>query len=310
MKLKLLMLFRDREYMNVLSECLVKTDNNMIIEIVKSGKIQVDVSDCCLITDLSKSDVNEMIPNTVKLPVICVTSDEEMISNANGINVIFKYQNINSIISEIKSTMGEHNKPSVKLSVYRNCKVIAVCCDGNNLRAFDVAYRISSQFIYRTGEKSAIFPLVSFISDAFSDNQGGNIRKLVYMLESGNDIPKEMLIHEESAGSGIVALPAGINPFNALSFDLMSETIEIIRSYGYRYVILLIGDCLNERNLSLLQIANEIFWIDERAGSHKGYELISSHMDDNADVTYMNIRNMETTLDVWIDNHIVRKYGG
>lgn len=300
MRINLVM--EDREYMKALIEAIGRADSNVFINVTT-------LEECInyegiVLTDYRPSTVCRVIDPSSKEFVYVVVRRLDNDEDYEGLNTVFKYSNIVTILSELKllvnegSVQGKHLETAIDL--------IAVLSDGNNYRGFEVAERLAKQLIYRTGDRIALIQLNNVITNGSEIN--GIVHRLIYLLENGKAVPREMLLKEDEFGVSEVRLPAGINPLCSVDYEIVSRIFSLIEDYGYQRIILYIGDAFTETGTRFLERCRSVIWISDNANFALAEKCVNTlPINSGADIRYCSYRNAYEPIDIWIDNYVAAR---
>lgn len=330
--MKLHMLFKDHEYMAALIDGIGRTDNSIVIEIIDSYSSFRKLSDAFILTDVNNEKQLLTAINESGNCFVLFSKGETVSFNSKSnesifVKRIFMYQNINSIIAQIKSAYNElvcvSNEESVSVAeetYISGINLLGVLCDGNNNRAISVSDRMARQIIYRTGDKVSRITLCGINSDelyvsckdsnckvSVNDTKAELcIHKLVYLIEGSKNVPREEMLYEDAFGIGKIRMQSGLNTINELNLGVIRAIINQIKSYGYRHVILVFGDHISSKNVELIASCNSVLWIDE-IGSEDLYAKVKNDIGSKVstmDWQRLNVNSIEKPIDIWIDEYV------
>ncbi len=274
------MMIRDTEYRDALIEMIADMDKDVFIEIAGSGSIR---KDAVILTDILPSEIESKSLSRIKgrtlflspVPVGRAGLRPVYKDNGNGqdgrpenyiqenmpeagCRMIFKYSSLISIMAELSIVYSAWSGDTGAITPAT--RVIAVTGDADQLSAVRCR-TLAGQIAYRQGGSILILPLgyINDYSNETAADGSGSFRKLMYFIDEGRDYPPEGFTYTDSYGISCLRLPGGINPLTSLGRGHLSELITSI-SRHFDTLILDIGTCYSEVNLSILKTADNILF--------------------------------------------------
>ena len=273
-------MMRDTEYRDALIEMMADMDKDVFIEIAGPGSIR---KDAVILTDILPSEIESRSLSRIKERTLFLSpvpversklrpvfKDCENGNEGNnvkyiqenmpesGCRLIFKYSSLISIMSELSLIYSAWSGDTGTITPAT--RVIAVAGDADQLSAVRCR-TLAGQIAYRHGGSILVLPL-GYINDYRTDaegDSGGWFRKLMYFIDEGRDYPPEGFTFTDSYGISCLKLPGGINPLTSLGRGHLSDLITSM-SRHFDTLILDIGSCYSDTNLSILRKADNILF--------------------------------------------------
>ena len=252
--MRLGILIRDEEYRDALIDKLSTYDNDLYVNII--GRSKGDASDCLILTDICPEEFDKGILSKISDRTVFLSSSA--LSDDSGddtLRRVFKYSSVNSLLSELLIAYGEW-RGNVSMRNY-SARIIAVCSESDAFSA-DKAKALARQVIYRQGGRVLLMSL-GYINDhgRSEDDKVNRFARLMYAIRTGRENASDSFTYTDSYGVSSLMLPAGMNPLAGLGEEELKGVISGLAG-RFDTLILDIGTCFREENMSLIREADSI----------------------------------------------------
>lgn len=284
--MRLGIMIRDAEYREALVRRLSLYDNNLFVAVIDGSS--VNTSGCLILTDMQPGEFDESIISRLKGRVVFL-SDSGVLNDKEipGLNFVFKYSSVSSLISELSAIYNEWHGTGPGRNY--TAKIIAVCSENDSYSA-DKSQALARQVIYRQGGNVLLMSL-AYINDYGTDQKDGmnNFARLLYSVSSGRGNIADCFTSKDSFDISYLMLPPGRNPAAYLEEDELRSLISGLAS-GFDSVILDIATCFRKENTSIMKDADSVIYFSsgrrvtgfpEIAGSDAAGRVINIKISDD-----------------------------
>lgn len=270
--MRLGLLIKDSEYRDALADKLASYDKDIFVNILDGS--DKDTAYSLVLTDILPEELDPSVLDAIKARTVFLLGSDRACSE--GLNSVFKYSGVPSLISELSAVYNEWQ--GLGPGRPHTSKLISVCCDSDSFSSVK-CLQLARQIIYLKGGRVLIIPL-SYVNDyGASEYAGKNIlSRLMYSMHTGRRADMEAFTFSDSYGVSYVSLPPGINPLAYLDAEELSAVLSGLGAY-FGTVICDAATCFRDENIKVLKESDRVVCFE-----HGRRELgLSEVLGDKAD---------------------------
>lgn len=275
--MRLLLVFRDKEYQNALVERISNIDKDIYVDI-GDASLGENYKSSIILTDISPDSIDEKTLKQIQDKTVFLVDHEtdnygtfekgkEKIEISKNVTdesektfTIHKYKKASEILRGIISIYNKINNLKYHKSI--NGKKFAIYSSCEDMSSL-TSSMLSRQLIATTGKSVAIIPL-SFINpfpDSVTD-ESRILSKFIYKMDTGQKIINEEFFIKDSYGISYLKMTKGVNELAYIKGDILAKLINYI-SENFNSVVIDIGTCFRKENIDIIKTSDRVISVND-----------------------------------------------